>query len=964
MKRIAIISIFAAALTLASSCNRDEAGLDPSGQYRTVTLTADAARTKTVLDGDAVKWEDGDEVALRFTHDTKAAVVEKFTTELEGPSFSADFTGGVNLEVLVEEGGFHDEVIAVYPSSALAEDGTLSFLLPAAQKARDNGGFAPSVNLSSAALTLTDIRDDGKASATFRNALSILRFSVKGDDVVSVTLEGTSPLAGSAPLELSSADGRLVVDGDAQWAEADKSMSVTLTPADGSECFVEGEVYNLLIWPGTHESLTATLNFKDYGGFSKASANEFTFDASKFYSLDFNMDSETLVTEITSGIGSVEDQLQENDDKLGDLEDAAGNLSALLDRIQSVALVSEYLDNSVYARYATFQYSKEYLDIELDYLVRPASAAAELVEVFADVMSAKMYPTGSASGGFTTLAVKDASLNGDIMTVKVDASAIPASFYAGTSGARLALQISDGNTEILSDFANLVPKEGASMRLSYDKDVIPVIKGSTVRMSFSYAIPSDYTASSYKFIVEGNGSVQNTHDTRSGNLYFNISDSEPVESQSARFLMKTTDGEIVYSRDFTFKEDGVFKVTSSPAAVDCYGGYITVYVTENTYDNYAKESSGFLSEVSSSSGETTYSVDENTGAERSSSVRFTITNGALQYTYYYNVVQRATGTAPVNYYYYDGRYQKMQTARTDIAKPLNLVILGDGYKMKDLAAGSKFEKAAWTAAGHFFNVEPFASFKDRFNIYMVGYASNEEGTDVKVSNIEKDTYFNTVCQGGGNTAVSCDYDKVIEAVGKLGITRDNYDIYRTVVIVLINTDETSGSCWYVKNDAEKNASIDLSQIGDGYASISVAMFAANNPTVGDLLRHEAGGHGFGRLGDEYTSGNGTATEETKANLEAEHQNGYYLNLSSTNGADSPWADLVGYDGTGYYEGAWGYNYGIYRPSESSIMLNNVGRFNAPSRRAIYRRIILQTEGAIYTDEQLNTMFKDYDKKNL
>ena len=68
-------------MTLASSCNRDEAGLNPPEQkYGTVTITADAARTRTVLDGGAVKWEDGDEIALRFTHDTKETVAHNLNT--------------------------------------------------------------------------------------------------------------------------------------------------------------------------------------------------------------------------------------------------------------------------------------------------------------------------------------------------------------------------------------------------------------------------------------------------------------------------------------------------------------------------------------------------------------------------------------------------------------------------------------------------------------------------------------------------------------------------------------------------------------------------------------------------------------------------------------------------------------------------------------------------------------------
>ena len=53
--------------------------------------------------------------------------------------------------------------------------------------------------------------------------------------------------------------------------------------------------------------------------------------------------------------------------------------------------------------------------------------------------------------------------------------------------------------------------------------------------------------------------------------------------------------------------------------------------------------------------------------------------------------------------------------------------------------------------------------------------------------------------------------------------------------------------------------------------------------------------------------------------------------------------------------------GLYRPTENSIMLNNQGNFNAPSREIIYKRIILQSEGAgSYSFDR----FLEYDKRNL
>ena len=92
--------------------------------------------------------------------------------------------------------------------------------------------------------------------------------------------------------------------------------------------------------------------------------------------------------------------------------------------------------------------------------------------------------------------------------------------------------------------------------------------------------------------------------------------------------------------------------------------------------------------------------------------------------------------------------------------------------------------------------------------------------------------------------------------------------------------------------------------------------------------------------------------------------GFYYNVSSDMGETSPWSHFIGLDGygdVGYYEGAWGCSSGLYRPTQSSIMLNNQGQFNAPSREIIYKRIILQTEGPGAYDFD---KFLEYDRKNL
>ena len=323
--------------------------------------------------------------------------------------------------------------------------------------------------------------------------------------------------------------------------------------------------------------------------------------------------------------------------------------------------------------------------------------------------------------------------------------------------------------------------------------------------------------------------------------------------------------------------------------------------------------------------------------------------------FYYNVSFERQGLPS---YYEEGDVVMLNEASAGYT-PLNLVLLGDGYQQKDMRQGGKFERTARSAMGAFFAMEPYATFMDRFDVYMVANISKDEGTDITSSGVQKDTYYSSVCAGGGNTLVTCDYAKVQETVRKLGLTEENYSLYRTVVLVLVNTDEQSGTCWYIKG-----GKIDDSLVGDGIKSFAVATLAANTMGSSGLIRHEGGGHAFGRLADEYNWGNVADDAKRQNLLNEQNNNGFYFNVSAYADERSPWGRFIGlegYEDVGYYEGAWGCVSGIYRPTENSVMLNNQGDFNAPSREIIYRRIILQSEGAgSYSFEK----FLEYDRRNI
>ena len=916
-----------------------------------VTLTAGPDRTKTVLDGNAVKWEKGDKVTLVFTHDTKSSVVVPFVTSVETPSVTADFTGIVSSDILDSGNSYHSAAYAYYPGSVVTEDGTLDFTLPSEQRIRQNGTFASGLNLTSAKVLLSDIRDDGNATAKFRNALSVLRFTL-AENVTSLTLKGATSLAGKAPLEWD-ADGRLAVVAGGEWTSS--SDVVTLLPPEGSECFPGGEV-NLLVWPGYHSSMSVTVNTKDYGAITKTSTKEVEFEAAKFYTLNFEADTETLVQEIDEALGRFDEDLTDLESRLDQLETNAEKISLLLDQIQSVALMTDYTNNSIYAYYANQSIGMMKMDINLQYMVRPSAAMSLLLETcrnegnLSEVLS---MLCDDREGNFSTMQIKDAMLVGDILTVIVGADPFDRNFYEGKTKASLALQISDGNTDILSDFANLVPKVGTTLNISRT-DNIPVLKGATFSMSYQYGA-EDYSKCQVSISSSGFSSAPTiTANNGTGTIYADFSENANLASMSVTITLKYA-GEVADVKTLTFAEDGTFAI-STPASVDYIGGEVSLDVTSSGFDSFSMHLSGagdWIYETNQGvSGR--YSLNLNTGSERTASVEINITKGVIAYKKFVTITQKAYETALTGNYYSHG--ERLMLNNASITQPaVNLVILGDGYQKKDLLKGGKFERSARSAMDAFFGIEPFKSFKNRFNVYMVAYESTDEGVDIKASGVTKTTYFDAWCQGGGNTAANCDNNKVVSVVqNTLGLTGAAY--YRTVVLMLANTDEGSGSCAYPYRNTASAAGVNP---GDGYASFAIATLAANNMETSSLIRHEVGGHAFGRLGDEYNTGNVTVDSAKKTDLDNMHKIGFYLNVSYRTDSGSPWHDLVGYDGTGYYEGAWNCPTGMYRPSESSVMLNNKGKYNAPSRRAIYKRIMLQT-GGIYSD----AAFKNYDYINL
>ena len=261
----------------------------------------------------------------------------------------------------------------------------------------------------------------------------------------------------------------------------------------------------------------------------------------------------------------------------------------------------------------------------------------------------------------------------------------------------------------------------------------------------------------------------------------------------------------------------------------------------------------------------------------------------------------------------DGLVTVLQTAEE--GNGIDIVLMGDGYTAMSINDGT-YEAVMREAMEYFFDVEPFCSNRHLFNVYSVNVVSDNANA--------LGTYY------AEGTSIKGNDEECFEYAAK-ALSSDRMD--NVLVITIINSTEFGGSTYmYVPHS--------VNDWGCG-KSVSYIPKVPLKMDFRGLIQHEAGGHGFAKLADEYTSGVGDVISESKKeSIRSYEKYGWYRNVDFT---DDPskvkWAHLLSEDSPeGVYEGALGYTSGVWRPSYTSIMKDNQGEFNAPSREAIEYRI--------------------------
>ena len=276
-----------------------------------------------------------------------------------------------------------------------------------------------------------------------------------------------------------------------------------------------------------------------------------------------------------------------------------------------------------------------------------------------------------------------------------------------------------------------------------------------------------------------------------------------------------------------------------------------------------------------------------------------------------------------DYIYGEDEWLTLQKATHGNTGGINVVIIGDGFDAKDIAEGDCL-KALKEAAQYLITIEPFETYAKYFNIYIAFAMSNESG----IGNVNTIRYnrFGTTFTGG--TGLSANYDEIFNYALKASTVNEN-NLNRTLIIVVPNTTDYGGitQMW---------------EDGSAIAFCPRSTEAYPYDTRG-VLQHEAGGHAFGKLGDEYIYYNAFIDDITAASIKRAQSLGWYDNLSLTGKMhEVPWSHMI-FDSrysklVDIYEGGFMYSRGVFRPEQNSCMNNNVPYFNAISRESIVRRI--------------------------
>lgn len=308
------------------------------------------------------------------------------------------------------------------------------------------------------------------------------------------------------------------------------------------------------------------------------------------------------------------------------------------------------------------------------------------------------------------------------------------------------------------------------------------------------------------------------------------------------------------------------------------------------------------------------------------------------------------------------------------SKAVTLVVIPDGYTASQMAT---YVTDATAALNALFNTEPYKAYKDYFNVWILRVASNESGASTTDGNgnitTARDCYFRSKW-GEGYKDMAANADKVYSFVEDNcpDIINETHTIDEVAIAMIINDSRYGGIC-HISNNGRSYAMIPNDATVRTWKHPTTEAYSAtatpgNTRTVPSseieteglsntgiwycTFVHEFGGHGFGRLKDEYWY---NSYYNAESDIDGHTWTvPYGLNISghySTTPWDallavrSDWADDNSkYDRIDKYQGGDVSMFNRWRSERISCMIDNRFYYSTWQRYLIAKRIISLSGG--------------------
>ena len=277
-----------------------------------------------------------------------------------------------------------------------------------------------------------------------------------------------------------------------------------------------------------------------------------------------------------------------------------------------------------------------------------------------------------------------------------------------------------------------------------------------------------------------------------------------------------------------------------------------------------------------------------------------------------------------------------QTATKGKQGGIDILLVGDGYDAEDIARGV-YRSDMEQEMEYFFGVEPYKTYREYFNVHAAMAMSYESGV-VDSPDKWRNTKFEITYGAGYNERLLVDFDGiasyVLGDITSCPVTSGNFG--RSLVICVPNSNAYEGlACLYT----------------DGSAIAICPHSTWDYPyDARGIIQHEAGGHGWGKLADEYIyhraliQACGCDCCGHVEAVESMHALGWGRNLSLDGKYKNvPWTHLIFDPRYGdivdIYEGGYMHSNGIFRSEFNSCMNDNAPYFSTWSRQLIVERIL-------------------------